>query len=221
MLIEKKSISNDVSVVWATPLSGYAHTADEQPMPYLHCPNGELTPRFGGEEADARSNKASLPLPFGTLMGGWPMCQRIYNLPRRNLNIYWRNLFKSRTVKDEKFYFIEQLDFRKCDSGFHGESPLLNFSRTFTLSIDSVRVSDRIIFKRQVSFSDIHLCTWAMFEQEPSGVRCEITPSLPANYIVPIQSSTGAAKLLAHRIENITMERGQDISWHCVYKVVG
>lgn len=217
--IHRKQLSNGVQVIWATPLSGFGHIADEQPLPYLHCSNLELTPRFGGEEKFKSSGINSLPVPYGRLMGRWPWKQRLFNLLRRRINIYWRNILQHRTRSDKMFYFIEQLDFQETIDGFIGRSPMLDFSRSFSLKENTIKVNDILIFNMDITFDEFYLCPWAELEMSRSDIYCQITPSLPGNYKFPIQSSSGNAIWHAHKMYNVKFNKNEELSWNYLYQI--
>lgn len=217
--LKRHQLPNGTDVVWAVPLSGMGHTADEQPLPYLHRCGIELTPRYGGEESQPESGLKSLPIPYGFLSTGWPWRQRLFNLPRRRINIYWRNIFRDATRKDRLFHFIEQLKYRETKQGFIGNSPSLSYERTFRLENNSIIVNDTITFKDRLHFSELYLCPWAEFQNDNHGPRCHINPSLAPNHSHPISSSTGSANWRAHKLLNIQYDKGDHVDWNYTYSI--
>ncbi|CBL44186.1 hypothetical protein HDN1F_06030 [gamma proteobacterium HdN1] len=217
--IQRRQLTNGTDVIWAVPLSGMGHTADEQPLPYLHWRGEELTPRYGGEESLPGSSIKSLPLPYGFLASTWPWRQRIFNLPRRRINIYWRNIFRDATRKDRLFHFIEQLKYSETEEGFIGNSPSLSYQRTFTLEENLIIVNDTIIFKDRLHFSELYLCPWADFQNDHHGPRCRIQPSLTPNHSNPIKSSTGSAQWHAHKLLNVEYDKGDQVGWNYTYSI--
>ncbi len=121
------------AVSWAPPTSGFGKACDEQPLPFVVGPRGEETPRFGGEAGAQDTGVETLPLPGGRLAQSWPWSQRLFNLPRRRVNLYWRYLFETRTPAEGDFYFAEQLNFHNTRGGFAGSCPLVRFWRRFRL----------------------------------------------------------------------------------------
>ena len=105
--LKRHQLADGVEAVWAVPSSGFGHVADELPLPFLTRSGLEQTPRFGGEESELISGQLSLPAPYGYLDRPWPWQQRLFNLPRRRANIYWRNLFLSRCNPQRFFSFLE------------------------------------------------------------------------------------------------------------------
>lgn len=217
--IHRRQLRDGTDVIWAVPLSGMGHVADEQPLPYLQQHGIELTPRFGGEEHLAESGTNSLPLPYGLLATQWPWRQRIFNLSRRRINIYWRNIFRDATRKDGLFHFLEQLKYRETHEGYTGQSPLLHFHRTFTLEACTIKVDDTLEFKDHLHFTEIYLCQWAEFQVPETGPRCRIQTSLAPNQTRSIKSSTGTATWHAHKLSNAQFARGDRVSWSYIYQV--
>lgn len=215
----KKISVGSCDAIWAVPLSGYGHVADEQPLPYIHCGDLALTPRFGGEEDSDTTGIASLPLPYGKLAGAWPLSQRLFNLPRRRVNVYWRNIFKSFTRADGTFYFAEQLYYSGESDGFVGKSPLLSFERNFIVEENSLLVSDQITARRNIHFAYLLCCPWAEFGDERTRAQCTIEPSLEPNRVLTIESSTGSAYLHAHHRESVHLRPGDTMHWRVRYCV--
>lgn len=217
--IQRRQLADGTEVIWAVPLSGMGHVADEQPLPYLQQNGVELTPRFGGEEDLEESGATSLPLPYGFLATHWPWRQRLFNLPRRRINIYWRNIFRDATRKDRLFHFIEQLQYRESDDGFIGQSPLLSYQRSFILRGNTIEVNDTLQFKDRLRFSDLYLCPWAEFQTSESRTKCHIQPSLAPNQSRVIKSSTGTANWHAHKLTNIQFDKGDQVNWGYIYEL--
>lgn len=157
-------------VVWATPTSGYAHIADEQPLPYIYRSGMALTPMFGGEGSQPECGCEVLGLPFGALAQRWPFAQWFFNFPRRSINLYWRNIFKTRCRSDRVFYFHEQLDYETTPAGYLGRCPLLQFERHFEVMDGCVHVEDRTRFSRNVRFSVYTCAVIPLFEDWGLGV---------------------------------------------------
>lgn len=217
--IQRCRLPDGTNVVWAVPLSGMGHVADEQPLPYIQRRGVELTPRFGGEEQQRESGLTSLPVPYGYLAGRWPWRQRIFNFPRRRINIYWRNIFKDATRKDRLFHFIEQLEFIPTSHGFAGSSPLLKYRRSFQIGTNCIDVSDVIEFREDLHFAELYLCPWADFQTIDSSTKCHIQPTITANYFKPIKSSTGAACWHAHKVLDAKYRRGDRLTWEYKYLI--
>jgi hypothetical protein len=217
-----------LAVVWATPKSGFGYVADEQPMPYIKYRCHDLTPRFGGEENLAPCQVDSLPLPFGKLLGPWPPPQVLFNAPRRRINIYWRNAFKSMCREDRLFYFVEQLSYRSEKNGFIGRCPIFIFERNFKLESSSVDVQDILHVRREVEFEYFLLCSFAVFEDPGSergssardSRRVVAIPSLEPNFSHQISSSTGPARLFGHRLDRRRFNKGEKLAWNCRFEVL-
>lgn len=214
-MIVRHRLDDQTEVIWATPTSGYGHLADEQALPYLHRSGRELTPRFGGEESLPECGPQTLGLPFGTLAHAWPLRQRLFNLPRGRINLYWRNVFKSRCNPDKLFFFLSQLDFLPTSEGFVGECPLLSFERRFAFASASVQVTDRVVFKVPVSFSRFHPVVIPLFEEwtvdekagscwlESEGFQLE-----PAGIQ---RSAAGTAKLWMESLNDVSFSTNQQL----------
>ncbi|MCF6236977.1 MAG: hypothetical protein L3J70_11510 [Gammaproteobacteria bacterium] len=167
MNIFQHKLDGGASVIWAVPLSGYGHIADEQPLPYIHYQGKELTPRFGGEDGQEGCGLHTIGLPWGILKNRWPLSQKIFNIFRKNINIYWRNIFVSRCRADKNFYFLEQLDYIASPQGFMGESPLIRFERKFLIEGASVQVEDTIVFKKTVLFEVFYPVNIPLLDNSP------------------------------------------------------
>jgi hypothetical protein len=196
-MVKRFKLSKGIEGFWSVPTSGYGHTADEQPLPYMELGGVPLTPRFGGEEAFETSNNDSLPLPYGFLRDEWPIKQKIFNLFRRRINIYWRNLFKSRCRVDKKFLFIEQMNFEAMNFGFVGESPVARFERAFQINKTSIIVHDKIVLKQKISFQEFVVLSIPTLccEQKKKILKAHILDSFEgaSSRTKKIQSSTGWA----------------------------
>ncbi len=217
--IQRRRLADGTDVIWAVPLSGMGHVADEQPQPYLHRCGMELTPRFGGEELHKESGITSLPLPYGYLSTQWPWRQRLFNLQRRRINIYWKNIFRDFTRTNRFFHFLEQLDFSETTQGFVGTSPTLIFQRTFEINENSIDVIDTIEFKLDLQFSELYLCPWAELKEPDSITRCRIKPTLTENHTHTIQSATGAAYWHAYKVSDTKYKKGDRMSWAYNYQI--
>jgi len=215
MRVYKEKLKCGAEVIWSVPLSGFAHVADEQPLPYIHFNGVELTPRYGGEESLVASSIESLPLPYGKLKKNWPIKQKIFNLTRKKINIYWRNIFTTLCRSDKMFYFLEQLKFNGSRDGFVGVSPILVFSREFKFTDDSIIVNDKISFLKSVEFEYFHLSPYAML---PASC-CEILLSQNINNEKEISSSTGKAIWKSKLINNVKFNAGEKIEWQYLYQV--
>ncbi|TDM56046.1 hypothetical protein [Aliivibrio fischeri] len=214
MTVYKEKLKCGAEVIWSVPLSGFGHVADEQPLPYIHFNGIELTPRYGAEEALIPSSIQSLPLPYGKLKKNWPIQQRLFNLTRKKINIYWRNLFKTFCRKDKMFYFLEQLQYKSIIDGFVGESPLIKYTRKFEIGTDWVIVRDRVFFKKKMEFDYCHISPICFFED---CKNIDIIVSLQTNYKKEVSSSTGKAICLSKKNENITFKNNEVLMWEYKY----
>jgi len=217
--IQKRQLADGTDVVWTVPLSGMGHVADEQPLPYLQRHGVELTPRFGGEEQNPQSGLTSLPLPYGYLANPWPWRQRLFNLPRRRINIYWRNIFKDATRSDRLFHFLTQLNFCETRDGFQGSSPSLIYQRAFTLGGNTIEVNDTIEFKENLHFAELYLCPWAELQTDEANDNCRIKTSMRANHSFSIDSSTGTANWNAHKVVAAKYKKGDRLNWAYSYQI--
>ena len=217
--IQRRQLADGTDVVWAVPLSGMGHVADEQPLPYLQRHGVELTPRFGGEERNPQSGLISLPLPYGYLATGWPWRQRLFNFPRRRSNIYWRNIFIDSTRKDGLFHFLEQLNYYETNDGYQGKSPCMIYKRVFTLSNNRIDVSDTVVFKRNIHFSELYLCPWAEFQSDGVNNKCRVQPSMKANHSYSINASSGTANWYAHKVVDAKYQKSDCLDWFYRYQI--
>lgn len=207
-------------VVWCTPTGGYGHVADEQPMPYIHYNGQPLTPRFGGEESVRKCSNMSLPLPYGKL-AKWPISQEIFNLLRRRVNIYWRNIVKSFNSKKPYFLFAEQLKFKRTESGFSGESPIISFERQFRYNKTGVDVYDRIEFKCYLEFSEFYYAMCPEIVTQLISSQIELLPSESSNYKFNISASTGEAVVKCKLLKSIKFKAGDILKVHYNYRIKG
>lgn len=214
MNIIVKELDNGAEAVWAVPLSGYGHVADEQPLPYIHYHGKELTPRFGGEESRYESSIASLPLPYGKLGDNWPIKQRLFNMSRKRMNIYWRNLFNSFCNREGNFYLLEQLLFRPIENGFIGKSPLFTFKREFLIE-DTIAVNDTLIAHADINFAHFHFAPYA---QIPDSL-CLIKTNHSTNFEKVIASSTGSAVWRSDMQKNVKFKSGDVLTWQYLYQI--
>lgn len=220
-MIARRHIGAGTEVAWATPTSGYGHVADEQPLPYIHRDGLELTPRFGGEESLPTCAPETAGLPRGILAEGWPTRQRLFNVTRRSANLYWRNLFRSRTPADRRFLFLHQLDFRPRDDGFVGACPLLRLERRFLVGAQAVEVRDTVTFERPVRFSSLDLVVvplfgdWAVGDDGPRRLECAGFRLARGQ---PQQSSAGSATLWVERLERPSFEAGERVERRYTYR---
>ena len=223
MKIFQHKLDGGASVIWAMPMSGYGHIADEQPLPYIHYKGNELTPRFGGEEGQAGCEPHTVGLPWGVLKDEWALKQRIFNIFRKNINIYWRNIFVSRCRADKNFYFLEQLNYKPLSQGFSGECPLIHFERKFFIEDASVQIEDTIIFKKPVSFEVFCPVNIPLFEDENAHL-CEATVRLESDIKFTNSalqcSAAGTASLHTVKLENASFIHGDRLSYRYAYHLL-
>jgi len=208
------------NVFWAVPTSGYGEPCDEQPLPFIAGPHEAETPRYGGEAGWPGTGWETLPLPSGRLAQPWPLAQRLFNLPRRRVHLYWRNLFRSRTPADRQLLFATQLSFRATRSGFAGRCPLVRFEREFHSEEEAIRVVDRIRFLKRLRFELFTPVVIALFPETPV---IESAPSRrPDRLCLEVdgfrlaklgghRSSTGEAVLWGEQLEDVCFRRGDEI----------
>jgi len=220
------------NVFWAVPTSGFGEPCDEQPLPLIVGPDGAETPRYGGQAGWDGTGWETLPLPSGRLAQPWPFSQRLFNLPRRRVNLYWRHAFQSRTPADGQFLFATQLSYRATPSGFVGRCPLVRFERQFRLEDEAIRVVDRIRFRRRLRFATFTPVVIALFPETKKGpgLFCAKHPSGRSGKIdqVPfsvclevdgfrltqigcLRSSTGDAVLWGERLEDVCFQAGHEL----------
>jgi len=215
MTVYKDRLKCGAEVVWSIPLSGFGHIADEQPLPYIHHNGLELTPRYGGEEALTASSVESLPLPYGKLKKSWPLKQKIFNLTRKKINIYWRNIFSTFCRNDKVFYFLEQMKFSGNDMGFVGFSPLLIFSREIIADGDSLIINDKLSVVREIEFEYLHISPYA----ELPDSLCDIKVTQHINNEKSISSSTGKATWKSKLLNDVKLNAGEEIKWQYHYQI--
>ncbi len=215
MNIFQRKLGGGATVIWATPLSGYGHIADEQPLPYIHYKGNELTPRFGGEEGQVGSEPHTVGLPWGVLKNKWPLKQRIFNIFRKNINIYWRNIFVSRCKVDDFFYFLEQLEYKPSLQGFTGECPLIHFERKFFIEGASVQVEDTIVFKRSVSFEVFYPVNIPLFDSSLIKFTSKKSLIKKGNQC----SSAGEAVMHVLKKNNTKFKKGSTLIYQYKYEI--
>lgn len=213
--IYKRKMQCGAEAIWSVPLAGYGHVADEQPLPYIHHNGIEITPRFGGEEALTEASICSIPLPYGKLKGEWPLKQKLFNLMRKRINIYWRNIFSTFCRADRLFYFLEQLKYSGDVKGFKGVSPSLIFSREFEFAGNTVVVTDKVHFLMDMDFEYLHLSPYASFSES----LCDISVNSSINHEKNISSSTGKAIWKSLLQKNVTYNLGDEITWQYQYQI--
>ncbi len=209
-----------IQVMWATPMSGYGHVADEQALPRIMEKGVDLTPAMGGEPSHCPSNIVGLPC--GWLGQAWPWRQRMFNAPRRSINRYWREAFISRCRLDGQFQFWEQLDFATVFGGFEGVSPVLKFRREFGLGHRQLTVDDRLEFRAALHFSSFALLNLPLFGdwtlQTPSKRWVKVETDQQGTWVrTPFSSSSGHGVLWCHQNSSIGFVRGQVIKSRCTY----
>ncbi|WP_421312024.1 hypothetical protein [Aeromonas veronii] len=205
VVIKKKKYD----AVWCLPLGGYGHLADEQPLPYIHIDGLEKTPRFGGEFV-AREH---IPMPMGVLNSKWPVKQRIFNLFRKRLNIYWKEIFSSFTRADNHFYLYEQCSYKNTENGFFGSSPIIQFERSFLFEEKVITVNDHLVFKERLNFHSLVIGQYCTFPV--SDVIIE--SSSEQNFELDFQSSSGSSKIVGTQLNNVVFNPGDEIEWQILY----
>lgn len=212
--------SPEVEALWATPTSGYGHVSDEQALPRILERGLDLTPGMSGEPVHCPPE--IIGLPQGRLNQPWPWRQRLFNVPRRSVNRYWRELFESRCRPDGTFRFWEQLDFVQVPGGFVGQSPAAVFRRQFRLSGRTLTVEDVVEFRIALRFSEFSMLNMPLFEdwtiQTPSARWLEVETDQPGEWLSNrFSSSTGHAVLWRHQTFSVEYDRGQVIRSRCTY----
>lgn len=209
------------NVVWAVPTSGYGHVADEQALPFINVAGEELTPRLGGEPDQCPFE--AIGLPWGKLTNSWPMRQRLHNYPRKAINRYWRELFKSRNRSDGRFLFGEQLDYKRTTDGYIGRSPLIHHQRSFRISGRSIEVCEVIDFRNPVEFDlfapvvlPLHV-DWKVGVHAPRWIELNSVPQGRWDQR-GIACSTGAAVLWSLIQERVMYESGQVLMFSYIYR---
>ena len=220
-MIVRRPVDEQTDVTWATPSSGYGHVADEQPLPYVHRAGIELTPRFGGEESSPGCRPEITGLPSGVLAQPWPVAQRVFNLSRRTVNRYWRNLLRSRTPRGPEFLFIHQLDFRPIVDGYIGTCPLLRFRRQIGVADSCIRVDDDLLFRRQMQFSVLDLVVVPLFPDwrtDREGSRRLECDGFRVKPLCPQESSAGCATVWVERLVNVSFGVGDRVKRRYTYR---
>lgn len=218
--LQIERLPEGVEVLWAVPTSGYGHVADEQALPRILDQGLELTPSMSGDPTQCPPD--IIGLPHGKLNQAWPMRQRLFNLPRRSVNLYWREAFQSRCRSDGHFRFWEQLDFQAVPGGFRGRSPVAKFDRQFRLSTRSLIVDDVIEFRSALRFSEFSLLNLPLFDdwtlQVPSARWVKVESDVAGEWSNHrFSSSTGRAALWCLRTFEAGYDRGQVIRSRCTY----
>lgn len=213
-MIEHRCLDGRTDVMWAVPTSGFGHLADEQPLPFIYRDGVGLTPQCGGDAALVDCGPTRVGLPYGLLRGNWPLAQRVFNLPRRSLNLYWRNAFKSRSRRDRLFFFHEQLNFVPTASGFQGECPFIRFERRIWPEKGAVTVTDDLVFLKSIDFEWFAPVILPLFSEW--SVNGGALPRVDLEGI-PLQSSGfqcsagGIATLWMERLEQASFAAGQSL----------
>jgi hypothetical protein len=219
-LIVQHQLDAHTNITWATPTSGFGHVDDEQPLPYVHHNGNELTPRFGGEESILGCKPSTIGLPFGVLDQPWPIVQDLFNLPRRRINIYWREIFHSCSNQNGDFIFLQQLNFKPVTKGFIGISPLLHFYRQFTMGKNSIQVEDCITFKHKLRFSVFHPVVLPLFTDwhiGNHGTYRLINTNFKLQQYGEQQSSSGCATVWSEQLESCSFQAGERLERSYTY----
>ena len=215
--IKKISLSKfSIEGFWAIPTSGYGNVCDEQPLPYLRNKYGDLTPRLGGEINENNYSPEIVPLPHGKLTKKWPISQRFFNLNRRKINLYWKNIFKSKCNRKKIFLFFEQLNFRYVKNGFQGDCPLLIMKRFFNISNCNIIVEDEINFKEKIEFDYFHINPFIEIEKN----NLLIETSYKCNFKKNFKSSTGVGTFRSYLIKNCIFKKNESIKYNYKYNII-
>ena len=214
--IKKIKYHNEIEGFWAVPTSGFGHLCDEQPLPYLRRKDQDLTPRLGGEINANNYSERIIPLPYGKLSGSWPKKQKFFNFTRRKINIYWKNIFKSRCNKERIFYFYDQLNYKGFKNGFEGKCPILTMKRIFQIEEKRILVKDIINFKENLEFNYFHLNPYIFFKSKKEFVK--ISTSNNTNYQESFKSSTGEGVFSSYLIKNCKFKKSEIIRYSYEYK---
>ncbi len=220
-MIECRHLDSETEVVWATPTSGYGHLADEQPLPFIYFRGLGITPQFGGEVGWVECGPTRLGLPYGLLSQSWPLAQRVFNIPRRSLNLYWRNAFSSRCRTDRLFFLHEQLDFAPIGSGFRGTCPLMHFERTFHLGKGVAKVRDVLVFRKALDFAWFAPVVLPLFNEW--GVNGDRLPrvdvgNIELNSAGAQCSAAGTAALWTEKLEQASFAAGERLERYYSYR---
>lgn len=212
-----KSLANGAEMVWAVPTGGFGHAADEQPLPYIRYKGCSVTPRYGGDESFSDAGYASLPLPRFTLVDPWPLRQKLFNLFRKRINIYWRNLFASVCRKNGDFFFGEQLNYKLVKDGFYGKSPVVLHIRTFEVLKSQIRIIDVLEFKMQV---ELRCMVVANGFVENQFLKILHVSDYQA-HIRGASSSTGGRQVIDFCSDATSVDKGSRFRFEQVYEVLG
>ena len=210
-IIEK----NKTEGFWAIPTSGYGHICDEQPLPYLRNNYGDLTPRLGGENNENNYSSEIIPLPYGKLKNKWPTIQRIFNINRRKINIYWRYIYKSRCNSERIFFFYDQLNYKSIKNGFKGECPLVFFKRIFSVTKIDIIIQDEILFKKNIEFEYFHFNSY--LDLQSKNIRIETT--YECNFLKRFKSSTGNGVFRSFIKRDCIFKKNQIIKYKYRYQI--
>ncbi|NBD19545.1 hypothetical protein GTZ97_02505 [Aquabacterium fontiphilum] len=216
-----RQLSPRVTAAWATPTSGYGHVADEQPLPFLTADGLELTPRFGGEPGQPGTERAQLGLPYGVLDQAWPLRQRLFNWPRRRVNLYWRELFRTRTPADGRLLILDQLSFRSTPDGFEGASPILAFRRAISGGPDHLTVVDHLSFRTALRFARFAPVVVPLFDDwgvNQSDARWLDAPGISLVRQGVQCSAAGVSTVWAEVIPEFHVDAGQTVTRRYTYR---
>lgn len=211
-----------IDVAWAVPTSGHGHTADEQALPFIAMDGQALTPRFGGESGWPECGPATLGLPWAELDQPWPWSQRLFNLPRRSANLYWRELFKSRTDPGGRVFFWNQLDYMCTETGFQGRAPMAVFERRFSLQPGRVLVEDTIVFRQRLRLRRLVPVTVPLFKDWRVGAAAPRWLE-PMGFPAPLRregsqiSAAGHADLWVLCLDNVVTRPGHPLHYRYAY----
>lgn len=202
LMPEKKILANGAEVIFAVPTGGYGHIADEQPFPFILHNGIVLTPRYGGEESFEVSGVNSLPLPRG-IIERWPLKQTFFNILRRRVNIYWKNIVRSFNSEKPNFYFSNQLDYCQTKNGFIGYSPIVTFQREVIIQKNTLIIKDAIQFKVNIYFQEFD------YAHCPMLVNTVLKPKSDVlfNKIRTYSSSTGEFELKSKVLKQVQFKR--------------
>ena len=212
-------LNNFVEGFWALPTSGFGNICDEQPLPYFKYKNIDISPRLGGELGQNNYDEKIIPLPYGKLKNVWPIKQRLFNLNRKRTNLYWKKFFENRCPKNKLFTFNSQLNFYFKNMDIYGYSPLINFIREFKIKENSLKVIDKIKFKKNLDFDYFIINPLIRLNlNEPDLMR--IKTSLKHNMMINFRSSTGDAIYTSHRMNNCKFKKGNEIHTEIFYRFI-
>ncbi|WP_339067883.1 hypothetical protein [Teredinibacter turnerae] len=210
-----RSLPNGAEMVWAVPTGGFGHAADEQPLPYIRFKGCSITPRYGGDESFSDAGYASLPLPRFTLVGPWPLRQKLFNFFRKRINIYWRNLFASVCRKNGDFFFGEQLNYKLVKDGFYGKSPIVLHIRKFDVLKSQIRIIDVVEFRVQLELRGMVVANGFV---ENRFLKAIVEPSYKGRSR-EFSSSTGGIQMIDFYSEVTNVDKGYCFQFEQVYEV--